>query len=88
MLERFHYVHNVMRISHKTIANNPDVLLSRVHRIKQRHLFLEKLGRAQYNPKKESYIPITALVKDTDVEFCKNYAKCVVDDFNMFLKTL
>lgn len=88
LLERFNYVHNIMKISHKTIANNPEVLLSRLHRFKQRHLFLEKLGRAQYDPKKENYIPITALIKDTDVEFCNNYAKCIVDDFNTFLKTL
>lgn len=77
-----------MKIDHNHILENPEVLLCRVFRIKQRHLFLENLGRAQYDPKKENYVPLTALIKYTDSEFCNTYAKCNVSDFNMFLKTL
>lgn len=77
-----------MKVDHKYIVNNPEVLLCRAFRLKQRHLFLEKLGRAQYDPKKENYVPLTALIKDTDPEFCKTYAKCNVSDFNIFLKNL
>lgn len=88
LLERFNYIHNVMQISHKTIHKTPDILLCRNFKIKQRHLFLQKLGRAQYDPRKTNYVPIKALVQDTDVEFCKNFAKCCVNYFNMFLKTL
>lgn len=62
--------------------------MCRNFRVKQRHTFLERLGRAQYDPKKENFVPIMALVEDTDIEFCKNYAKCNVSDFNIFLKTL
>ncbi|KAG6446236.1 transcription termination factor 3, mitochondrial [Manduca sexta] len=86
--QRFNYIHNIMKISHSAILESPEVLLSRNFRIKQRHMFLEKLGRAQYDPKKENYIPVKCLIEDTDVEFCKKYAKSNVDDFNMFLKTL
>lgn len=88
LLERFHFIHNVMKISHQTILKNPEILMCRKFRIKQRHLFLEKLGRSQYNPKKENFVPIKSLIEDTDVEFCKNIAKCTVKDYNIFLKTL
>lgn len=77
-----------MKIPHSTILENPEILLSRNFRIKQRHLFLQKLNRAQYDPKKENYVSIQSLVRNTDIEFCKYYAKCSIDDFNMFLKTL
>lgn len=70
------------------LVQYPEVLLCRNFKVKQRHLFLQKLGRAQYDPKKENYVPIMALVENTDTEFCKNYAKCNVDYFNAFLKTL
>lgn len=62
--------------------------MCRNFKVKQRHTFLERLGRAQYNPTKENFVPIIALVEDTDVEFCRKYAKCNVSDFNTFLKTL
>ncbi|XP_075992207.1 mitochondrial transcription termination factor 3 [Anticarsia gemmatalis] len=88
LLERFNYIHNVIKISHQTILEQPEILFCRNFKIKQRHLFLEKLGRAQYDHKKENYVPIKALAEDTDIEFCKKYAKCCVDDFNLFLKTL
>ncbi|KAJ8726294.1 hypothetical protein PYW07_000992 [Mythimna separata] len=88
LLERFNFIHNEMKISHQTILKTPEILMCRKFRIKQRHLFLEKLGRSQYNPKKENYVPIKSLIEDTDTEFCRNIAKCSVDDFNTFLKTL
>lgn len=88
LLERFKYIHNIMNIPHSAILSYPEVLLCRNFKVKQRHLFLQKLGRDQFNPKKENYVPIKALVEGTDVEFCKMYAKCHVSDFNMFLKTL
>lgn len=77
-----------MKISHKTILNHPEILFCRNFKLKQRHLFLEKLGRAQYDSRKENYVPIKALVEKTDAEFCRQFAKCSVHDFNLFLKTL
>ncbi|CAG4968012.1 unnamed protein product [Colias eurytheme] len=88
LLERFNYIHNTIEIPHEIILKNLNVLEYRNFIVKQRHLFLKKLGRAQYNPTQENYVPITALCVDTDVEFCKKYAKSNVDDFNTFLKTL
>ncbi|XP_045521376.1 transcription termination factor 3, mitochondrial [Pieris brassicae] len=88
LLERFNYIHNVMKITHEDIKQNSTILTYRNFIVKQRHLFLEKLGRAQYNRKKPNYVPLTALCSGTDVEFCKKYAKCSVADFNIFLKTM
>ncbi|XP_046961274.1 transcription termination factor 3, mitochondrial isoform X2 [Vanessa cardui] len=88
LLERFNYLHNVIKIPHSSILHYPNVLLCRNFKVKQRHMFLETLGRAQYDANKENYIPLKALIENTDSEFCKNYAKCNVDDFNLFLKTL
>lgn len=66
----------------------PKVLTSRKFRIQQRHLFLEKLGRAQYDPKKEHYVSLEKLVAGTDSEFCANVAKSSVQAYNTFLKSL
>lgn len=77
-----------MKIPHHRILEDPEVLLSRNFRIKQRHLFLSSLGRAQYDPMKENYVPVKSLVEGTDVDFCKQYGKCNVGDYNLFLKTL
>ncbi|XP_038209789.1 transcription termination factor 3, mitochondrial isoform X2 [Zerene cesonia] len=88
LLERFNYIHNIIKIPHEMILKNLNILEYRNFIVKQRHLFLKKLGRAQYNPTQANYVPITALCVDTDVEFCKKYAKSNVDDFNTFLKTL
>lgn len=88
LLERFNYIHNIMKISHEHIKRNASILTYRNYIVKQRHLFLQKLGRAQYDPKKENFVPIIGLCNGTDVEFCKTYAKSNVDNFNNFLKTL
>ncbi|CAG5021703.1 unnamed protein product [Parnassius apollo] len=88
LLERFNYVHNVMKIPHEKVLHYPNILLCRNFKVKQRHIFLEKLGRAQYDATKENYVPLSALIEGTDQDFCRTYAKCLVDDFNTFLKTM
>ncbi|XP_041976022.1 transcription termination factor 3, mitochondrial [Aricia agestis] len=88
LLERFNYIHNTIKISHENILLHPNILLCRNFKIKQRHIFLQQLGRAQFDPSKENYVPIMALAENTDVEFCKNHAKCHIDEYNRFLKTL
>lgn len=51
-------------------------------------MFLESLGRAQYNPLLPGYVSLDAFIKTTDVEFCTDIAKSSVLSFNLFLKTL
>uniref|UniRef100_A0A8D0H2I0 Transcription termination factor 3, mitochondrial n=1 Tax=Sphenodon punctatus TaxID=8508 RepID=A0A8D0H2I0_SPHPU len=51
LTEVFDYVHNVMGIPHHIFAHFPQVFNSKLLRIKERHMFLKFLGRAQYDPK-------------------------------------
>jgi len=88
LLGRFNYIHNTMKISHTLICATPEVLLCREFRIKQRHTFLEKLGRAQYDNTLPNYISLHRLVGGTDSDFCTKAAKCPVSDFNLYLKSL
>uniref|UniRef100_A0A182IJ00 Transcription termination factor 3, mitochondrial n=1 Tax=Anopheles atroparvus TaxID=41427 RepID=A0A182IJ00_ANOAO len=85
---RFDYVHRRMKISHADILKTPDLLLTRDFRIKQRHGFLKFLGKVQYDPKKELYIPLKSLAEGTDEEFVTEIAKSNMECFNRFLKTL
>uniref|UniRef100_A0A1B6KMQ3 Transcription termination factor 3, mitochondrial n=1 Tax=Graphocephala atropunctata TaxID=36148 RepID=A0A1B6KMQ3_9HEMI len=85
--ERFHYVHNVMGISHEQILQQSGVLLFRNYIPKQRHEFLKALGKAQYNPRLPGYISLETLVQGSDVDFCTNVAKTSIEVFNAFLKT-
>ncbi|XP_015265349.1 PREDICTED: transcription termination factor 3, mitochondrial [Gekko japonicus] len=84
----FDYLHNVMDIPHSNIVHFPQVFNSKLLRIKERHLFLKFLGRAQYDPKQPSYIALDKLVALPDDMFCTEVAKTSTEDFQKFLKTL
>lgn len=88
ILNRFDYLHNTMKISHEDILLFPNTLKCRKSRLKERHQFLLKLNRAQYDPKKENYVSLKQLIEGTDSDFCKNIAKSSVDIYNTFLKSL
>lgn len=88
MMETFEYVHITMKIPLEIIAKFPEVLTCRAHRLKQRHLFLEELNKIQFNPKLPNYIGITSIITGTDAEFCEDVAKCSVQTYNTFLKSL
>uniref|UniRef100_A0A182T305 Transcription termination factor 3, mitochondrial n=1 Tax=Anopheles maculatus TaxID=74869 RepID=A0A182T305_9DIPT len=85
---RFEYIHRRMKLSHAEILQTPDLLLTRDVRIKQRHGFLKFLGKVQYDPKKELYIPLKSLAVGTDEEFVTEVAKSNMECYNRFLKTL
>nr|XP_060466946.1 transcription termination factor 3, mitochondrial isoform X2 [Panthera onca] len=88
LTEIFDYVHNVMSIPHHLIVRFPQVFNTRLFKIKERHLFLTYLGRAQYDPTKLNYISLDKLVSVPDEIFCEEIAKASVQDFEKFLKTL
>ncbi|XP_032775704.1 transcription termination factor 3, mitochondrial isoform X4 [Strigops habroptila] len=67
---------------------NLQVFNSRLFRIKERHMFLTFLGRAQYDPAQPSYISLDQLVSLPDEVFCTEIAKASIQDFEKFLKTL
>ncbi|XP_029779615.1 transcription termination factor 3, mitochondrial [Suricata suricatta] len=88
LTETFDYVHNVMSVPHHLIVRFPQVFNTRLFKIKERHLFLTYLGRAQYDPTKLNYISLDKLVSLPDEIFCEEIAKASVQDFEKFLKTL
>uniref|UniRef100_F7F1E8 Mitochondrial transcription termination factor 3 n=1 Tax=Macaca mulatta TaxID=9544 RepID=F7F1E8_MACMU len=88
LTETFDFVHNVMSIPHHIIVKFPQVFNTRLFKIKERHLFLTYLGRAQYDPAKPNYISLDKLVSIPDEIFCEEIAKASVQDFDKFLKTL
>ncbi|XP_058420650.1 transcription termination factor 3, mitochondrial [Diceros bicornis minor] len=88
LTETFDYVHNVMNIPHHIIVRFPQVFNTRLFKVKERHLFLTYLGRAQYDPAKPNYISLDKLVSMPDEIFCEKIAKASVRDFEKFLKTL
>lgn len=88
LLQRFNYIHNIMEINHDRIILEPQVLTSRLFRIKQRHEYLKYLNRAQYDPTKANYVSLLMLVSGNDSEFCINVAKTSVEMFNSYLKTV
>ncbi|XP_008687409.1 transcription termination factor 3, mitochondrial [Ursus maritimus] len=88
LTETFDYVHNVMSIPHHLIVKFPQVFNTRLFKVKERHLFLTYIGRAQYDPTKPNYISLDKLVSVPDEIFCEEIAKASVQDFEKFLKTL
>ncbi|XP_012632238.2 transcription termination factor 3, mitochondrial [Microcebus murinus] len=88
LTETFDYLHNVMNIPHHIIVKFPQVFNTRLFKVKERHLFLTYLRRAQYDPAKPNYIALDKLVSIPDEIFCEEIAKASVQDFEKFLKTL
>jgi len=88
LVERFNFLHKTLQIPHKLIAKQPHVLLARLSRLRQRHLFLHGLGKAQYDPSLPNYISLLALVTGGDAEFASNVAGAAPDSYILFLKTL
>lgn len=84
----FDLLHNTMKVPHHLIVKFPQVLNTKYLRIKERHLFLEYLGRAQYDPALPNYIAIDRLVSLPDEMFCSEIASAKLDDFYLFQKTL
>lgn len=87
-MSRFDYAHLTMKLPHEIIVKNPDVLLCREHRLKERHEFLKYLGKDQYNTKKELYVSMKALALSDDLEFVTNVARSNMLVYENFLKTL
>ncbi|XP_029299795.1 transcription termination factor 3, mitochondrial isoform X2 [Cottoperca gobio] len=84
----FDFVHNTMNVPHNLIAKFPQILNSKYLRIRERHLFLEYLEKAQYDPDLPNYISLERLVFLHDERFCTEVAFVTLEDFNLFQKTL
>lgn len=82
----FDFIHNTLKIPHAKILEYPKVLRGYSSQLKARHDFLEKKGRAQYDPENPNYVSLKALATGNDEEFCERVAKCSVNEYNSFLK--
>lgn len=87
-MSRFEYVHLKMGIQHREILKFPELLLTRQFKLKQRHEFLVKLGRNQYDPSKELYISLRDLVVSPEREFVEILAKSCMEEYYNYLKSL
>ncbi|XP_061597819.1 transcription termination factor 3, mitochondrial [Cololabis saira] len=84
----FDFLHNTMKVPHNLITKFPQVLNTKYLRLRERHLFLEYLGKAQYDPALPNYIALDRLVSLPHEIFCTEVCLATVDDFNLFQKTL
>lgn len=84
----FDLLHNTMKVPHHLIVKYPQVLNTKYLRVKERHLFLEYLGKAQYDPAQPNYIALDLLVSYPDEMFCSELAAAKLEDFYLFQKTL
>ncbi|XP_061752706.1 transcription termination factor 3, mitochondrial [Nerophis ophidion] len=84
----FHFVHNTMKVPHHLIVKFPQVLNSKFLRIRERHLFLQYLGKDQYDPAQPNYVSLQNLVSLRDQSFCTEVAQATLEDFGLFQKTL
>lgn len=88
LASRFEYIHRTMNVSHERLSQYPQILYCREHRLKQRHEFLLSLGRAQYDPTKDLYVPFKSVLEGSDSEFALNVAKTSYKEFEAFLRTM
>ncbi|CAL8293625.1 unnamed protein product [Merluccius merluccius] len=84
----FDYIHNTMKVPQHLIVKFPQVFNSRLLRYKERHQFLEYLGKAQYCPDQPNYVSLDRLASLPDEAFCTEVASATFDDFLMFQKTM
>jgi len=88
LVNRFDYLHNVVKMKHDTILAFPAVLTCREHRLRHRSEFLRHLERDQYDPKKENYVSPLDLISSSDAHFASHVAKSSLQHFTDFCKTM
>lgn len=87
-MKSYDFITTHMKIDNNQIVLTPHILEQRLFRIKERHGFLKKIGRAQYNPKLPLYISIDDLCKGTDDQFAIHVAKRPYEEYDSYLRTL
>ena len=82
---RFDIVHQTIGLSHETILKYPYILTKNRLLLKSRHLFLKKIDRDQYDPKKPNFISPNVLCEENDADFCELGPRVPVELYNKFL---
>lgn len=88
LMERYDFILNRMNIDNSQLSKTPNILNNRLFRIKERHGFLWKIKRAQYDPTKELYVSLDSLCIGTDDEFAEKIAKTPYEEYDRYLRTL
>lgn len=81
------YIWNNVTQDRNLICSFAEVLDVKMRFIEERDKYLKALGRAQYDPTKPLYIPLSAFAV-SDEEFLEKYCKTTKEDFFKFIKTL
>ena len=84
----FNVLHHKMDIPHSLMVVWPKILEAQTIDLEQRHRFLLKVNRAQYDPTKENYVSLKQLVATKDEEFCIEIAQASLLEYYNFLKTI
>lgn len=77
-----------MGIAHDRLLLAPEILYCREHRLRQRHKYLQTLGKAQYDPTRDLFVSFKQLAEGSDSEFALNVARTSYADFETFLRTM
>lgn len=77
-----------MEISNQDLVKSPEILSGHLHVIRNRHRFLLKYGRAQFDPTLPNYVPLKSFLDGDDNTWCEEYAKCSVEEYNNFLRMI
>jgi hypothetical protein len=88
ILKKYDYIHEQMELTNAQILEFPNLLTTRLWRLKQRHEFLKFLGRANYEPSKDLFVSPKTMIEGSDKEFVLKVANSSLSDYNVFLKTL
>lgn len=77
-----------MKFPHDKILKHPEILNTRLIRLRSRHQFLKLLGRDNFDEKQPRYVSPLALVSGTDEDFVVNTCESTIEMYDNFLKTL
>lgn len=87
-MENYDYVNHDMGLDNEQLVRTPFILIGRHFRIRERHGFLKKIGRAQYDANKPLYISPDSLALVSDEVFAEELAKRTLAQFHEYLRTL
>lgn len=88
LIERFNYVHNVMKFPHEKILESPQILNTRLSKLETRFKFLKLLKRDQFDEKQPRYVSAKDIYSGTDDEFVTRVCESTIETYDNFLKTL
>jgi hypothetical protein len=77
-----------MKLSHDKILKHPEILNTRLSRLRSRHQFLKLLGRDNLDEKQPKYVSPLTLVSGSDEDFVLNTCESTIEMYDNFLKTL